>query len=151
MPSRSKPRGLGQPRLGIAVGRGIIAVDIAEIALAVDQRVARGKILGEAHQRVVDRLVAVRMEIAHHVADDLCRFLERRAGIEAQQPHAVEDAPVHRLEPVARVRQRAMHDGRKRIGEIALLERLAQRDLLHVAGIGGNQFCIHGSQQVAPR
>ena len=72
----------GQPRLGIAVSCGVIAVDIAEIALAVDQRIARGEVLRQPHQRVVDRLVAVRMEIAHHVADDLRRFLERRAGIE---------------------------------------------------------------------
>ena len=99
-----KPRRLGQPRLGVAVGGGIVAVDVAEIALAVDQRVARGKILGETHQRVIDRLIAVRVEVAHHVADDLCRFLERGAGIETQEPHAVEDAAMHRLEPVARVR-----------------------------------------------
>ena len=38
-------RDLGQPRLGVAHGRGVIAVDVAEIALAFDQRVARGEIL----------------------------------------------------------------------------------------------------------
>ena len=70
-------RHLGQPRLGVAHGRRVIAVDIAEIALPVDQRVADGEVLGEADERVVDRLVAMRMEIAHHVADDLRRFLER--------------------------------------------------------------------------
>ena len=72
-----EPRHLGQPRLGVAHRRRVIAVDIAEIALPVDQRVADGEILGEADQRVVDRLVAVRMEVAHHVADDLGRLLER--------------------------------------------------------------------------
>ena len=132
-----QPRDLGQPRFGVAHGGGVIAVDIAEIALPVDQRIALGEILREPHQRVVDRLVAVRMEIAHHVADDLGRFLERRAGIEPQQPHAVEDAAVHRLEPVARIRQRAVHDGGERVGEIALLQRLAQRDLLDLALSGG--------------
>ena len=144
-----KPRDFGQARFGVAIGRGVIAVDIAEIALAVDQRIARGKILREPHQRVIDRLIAVRMEIAHHVADDLCRFLECRAGIEAQQPHAVENAPVHRLEPVARIRQRAMHDGGERVSEIALLERLAQRDFLDPARIGGNHFLVHGGQALA--
>ena len=29
-----------QPRFGVAIGRGVIAVDIAEIALSVDQRIA---------------------------------------------------------------------------------------------------------------
>ena len=64
------PRRLGQPRLGVAHGRGVIAVDVAEVALAVDQRIALGEVLGQAHQRVVDRLVAVRVVLADHVADD---------------------------------------------------------------------------------
>ena len=73
-------REIGHARLGVAIGGGVVAVDIAEIALALDQRIARGEILGETHQRFVDRLVAVRMERAHHVADDLRAFLERRSG-----------------------------------------------------------------------
>ena len=74
-----QPRDLGHARFGVAHGGGVIAVDVAEIALPVDQRIADREILGEAHQRVVDRLVAMRMEIAHHVADDLGRLLERRS------------------------------------------------------------------------
>ena len=119
---------VGHPRFGVAIGGGGVAVDIAEIALAVDQRVARDEILGEADERVVDRLVAVRMERAHHVADDFRAFLEGGAGIEAQHLHAVEDAAVDRLQPVAGVGQRPAHDGRERIGEVALLERGAQVD-----------------------
>ena len=82
MPSMQQPREIGQARLGVAIGGGVVAVDVAEIALPLDQRKARGKILREPHQRLVDRLVAVRMERAHHVADDLGAFLESRAGIE---------------------------------------------------------------------
>ena len=136
-------RDLGHARFGVAVGGGVIAVDVAEIALPVDQRIARVEILREAHQRVVDRLVAVRMEIAHHVADDLGRLLERGAGIEAQQLHPVQDAAMHRLQPVARIGQRAVHDGGQRVGEIALLQRLAQRDFLHLAPFGGNHLFAH--------
>ena len=139
-----EPRDFRQPRFGVAHGGGVIAVDIAEIALAVDQRIALREILRQAHHRVVDRLVAVRMEITHHVADHLGRFLERRAGVEPQLPHHVQDAPVHRLEAVARVGQRAVHDGRQRVGEVALLERLAQRDVLDLALLGGNHFSSHG-------
>jgi hypothetical protein len=65
-------RDLGQPRLGVAHGRGVIAVDVAEIALALDQRVARGEILRLAHQRLVDRAVAVRVV--------LCPSRRRRCG-----------------------------------------------------------------------
>ena len=63
-------RDLGQARFGVAHRRRRIAVDRAEIALAVDQRHAHGEILRHAHQRVVDRLVAVRVILAHDVADD---------------------------------------------------------------------------------
>ena len=117
---------LGQPRLGVAVGGRVIAVDIAEIALAVDQRIADGEVLGEARQRVVDRLVAVRMEIAHRVADDLGAFPELALGAEPQLLHGVEHAPMHGLQPVAHVGQRAVHDGRERVSEVALFQRLAQ-------------------------
>ncbi len=61
-PLEQEPGDLGHPRFGVAVGGGIVAVDIAEIALAVDQRIARGKILRQAHHGIVDRLVAMRME-----------------------------------------------------------------------------------------
>ena len=71
-----RARDLGQPRLGVAHRGGVIAVDIAEIALALDQRIARGEILRHAHHGVVDRGVAVRMVFAHHVADDAGAFLE---------------------------------------------------------------------------
>ena len=123
-----QPRDIGHARFGVAIGGSRVAIDIAEIALPVDQRIARGEILREAHQRIVDRLVAVRMERAHHVADDLRAFLEGRAGIEPQNLHAVENAAMDGFEPVAGVRQRASHDGRQRIGEIALFQRLAQID-----------------------
>ena len=122
-------RDIGHARFGVAVGGGVVAVDVAEIALPLDQRIARGEVLRETHQRLVDRLVAVRMERAHHVADDLRAFLEGRAGVEPEDVHAVEDAAMHGLQPVARVGQRAAHDGRERIGEIALLERVAQVDV----------------------
>ena len=128
-----QPRDVGHAGFGIAVGGGVIAVDIAEIALAVDQRIARGEILRQTHHGVVDRLVAMGMERAHHVADDLGGFLEPRARIEPQQPHAVEDAAMHRLQAIARIRQRAVHDGRERISEIALFQRIAQRNLVNLS------------------
>src|SRR6266540_402034 len=48
---------------------GGIAVDVPEVPLAVDERVAHRERLRESHQRVVDRLVAVRVVGAHHVAN----------------------------------------------------------------------------------
>ena len=42
-PVHQRRGGRGQPRLGVALGGGVIAVDVAEIALAVDQRIAHAK------------------------------------------------------------------------------------------------------------
>ena len=118
-------RDFGEPRFGVAHGGGVIAVDISEIALPVHERIALREILREPHQCVVDRLIAVRMEIAHHVADDLGGFLESLPRFKPQQPHAVEYAAVHRFEPVARIGKRAIHDRGKCVGEVALFQRLA--------------------------
>ena len=76
------------------------------------------------------------MELADHVADHAGAFLEGGAGVEPQLPHGVEQPPMDRLQAVARIRQRAVHDGGERIGEIALFERVAQGDLLDVGGSG---------------
>ena len=60
-------------------------------------------------------------------------FLGADFGIEPQEPHGVQDAPVDRLQPVARVRQRPVHDGGERVGEIALLQRVLEIDVLDLA------------------
>ena len=44
-----------QPAFGVAVRRGAVAVDRAEVALAVDQRVAQREVLHHPHQRLVGR------------------------------------------------------------------------------------------------
>ena len=80
-------RDLRQPCLGVTEGGGAIAVDIAEIALALDQRVADREILREADHRVVHRRIAVRMIFADHLADDARRFLVRRARVHPQLAH----------------------------------------------------------------
>ena len=69
-----RQRGLGEPRLGVAHRRRRIVVDRAEIALPVDERQPHREGLRHAHQRVVDRGVAMRVIFTHHVADDARRF-----------------------------------------------------------------------------
>src|SRR5690606_35779668 len=56
--------------LGVSIRRGRIAVDGAEVALAVDEQVAHRERLRHAHERIVGRGVAVRVVLAEHVADD---------------------------------------------------------------------------------
>ena len=74
--------------------------------MAVDERVAQREVLRHAGQRVVDGLVAVRVELAHHVADRPALFWCLRSGRAAAARTSVEDAAVHRLQAVARVGQR---------------------------------------------
>ena len=136
-------RGLGQPGLGVAHGGGVIAVDIAEIPLAVDQRKAHGEILRQADHGVIDRDIAMGMVFADDVADHAGRFAMNRIRLQAQLAHGVEQPPVDRLQPVAHIGQRARHDGGERIGEIALAQRIGQRrqaDLLTRAG-RRRRFC----------
>ncbi len=136
-PVHQVDRDLGQPRLGIAIGGGVIAVDIAEIALPVDQRVAQRESLGEADHRVIDRLVAMRVVFADHVADDARALLVALAGIEPQQSHRPQQAAMHRLEPVANVRKRPCRDGRHGIDEIAFGQRRIERRIDDgIEGIG---------------
>ena len=65
-------------------------------------------------------------------------------GIELQLAHGVQDAPVHGLEAVAHVGQRAVHDGGERVGEIALLQRILELDGLDGGGRGENRGFGHG-------
>ena len=99
-----------QARFGVSIGRRRIAVDRAEIALAVDQRHAHGEILRHPDHRVVNRLVAVRMIFTDDVADDARGLDVLLVGRVALLVHRIQDAPMHRLQTVARIRQRPRHD-----------------------------------------
>ena len=116
-----RDRDAGEPGLGVAVGRRRVAVDRAEVPLPVHQRIAEREVLHHADERVVDRLVAVRVVLAQHVAHHGRRLLVRAAGDQAQLVHRVEDAAVHRLEAVAHVGQRPRDDDAHRVVDERLL------------------------------
>ena len=110
--------------------RGAVAVERSEVARAVDERIAQRERLRHADERLVERGVAVRMVVAHHVADDLRALAVLGVGGEVLLPHRVEDAALHRLQAVANVGQRARRDDRERVVQVARLRRLVQRDAL---------------------
>ncbi len=99
-----------QARFGVARGRRVIPVDIAKIALTIDQRVADVEILREPGHRVINRGIAMRVVVAHHVAGNFCRFTEPSGGGKLQLSHRVKNAAVNRLQPVTRIRQGPVHD-----------------------------------------
>ena len=116
-----------QPRLGVAAGGGAVAVDRPKVALPVHQRVAHHERLRQTRHRVVDRAVAVGVEVPHHVARDLGRLAEPAGGRQPQLAHRVHDPAMHRLQPVAGVGQGAVHDRGERIGQVTLADRARQR------------------------
>ena len=126
-----------QARLGVAHrGRGP-AVDVAEVAVAVDERVAHREVLGQPDERVVDRAVAVRVVLAHHLADDLRALDVLAVGPQAHLVHHVQDAPVDGLQAVPHVGQRAPDDDRHRVVEIRRAHLLLEPARLDVAAADG--------------
>ena len=105
-------RYLREPRLGVTVGRGRVAVDRTEVAVALDQRVAEREVLSHSHHRAVNRAVAVRMVSAEHVADRRRGLAEGPVGGQVILVHGPEDSPLARLHAVPDVGPRARsYDG----------------------------------------
>ena len=130
---RQLVRDLGTAHFGVAHRRRLIAVDRAEIALTVDQRHAHGEVLRQAHQGVVDRLVAMRVILAHHVADDHRRFAIGLVPVATVLVHRIEDAAMHGLQPVARVGQRSADDDAHRVIEIGAFQLVLDRNAADAA------------------
>ena len=107
--------------LGVAHRRRRVAVDRAEVALAVGQHIAHVEVLRHANERVVDRRVAVGMVVAHHLADDLGALAVTARGRQPHGFHAVEHAAVRRFQPVADVGQRASNDYAHRVIHVRAL------------------------------
>ena len=69
-----------EPALRVAHRGGAVAVERAEVSGAVDERDAEREGLRHAHQRLVDRRVAVRVVVAHDIADDRRALAVLRVG-----------------------------------------------------------------------
>ena len=114
-------RDLRHAHLGIAHRGRRIAVDRAEVAVPVREHIAHGEILRHAHDRVIDRAVAVRMILTENLADDTRRLLVGLRRAHARLLHRIEDAAVHRLQTIAHIRQRARHDDAHRVVDVRVL------------------------------
>ena len=111
-----------QADLRVAHRRGRVAVERAEVSLSVHERDAEREVLRHARHGLVYRGVAVRMVLAHRLADDPRRLFVRSPGGEAELLHRVENAALNRFQTVSGVRERAVGDDRHRVGEIAFFE-----------------------------
>jgi len=111
-------RNARKARLGVSHGGGRVAIHRAEVSLPFHQRVTHAEWLGHAHQRIVDGRVAMGMVLAHHFTDDLGALARGLVVRQSHFVHAEEDAPIHRLEAVADIGERAAHDDAHGVIEI---------------------------------
>ena len=117
------------PRLGVTHRGGRVAVHGSEVTLAVDQRVTHRPLLGQTHHGVVDRQVAVGVELSEHVADDTRRLTGGFVGVEVElRAHIVEDAAVYGFQAVPHVGKRPRHDDRHRVVDVGRLHLLFDID-----------------------
>ena len=137
----------GHLALGVTHGGRAVVAAGTEVALAVDHRIAHRPRLGQTNQRVVDRRVAVRVEVTHGVGDGLGRLHVTTLGTVAVVPHRVEDAAVYRLEAVADVRERTPDDDAHRIVDVASLHLgldIDRLDPVVSTGFGRQRRVRHG-------
>ena len=127
-----------QARLRVAHRRRAVAVDRAEVALAVDERVAHREVLGEPDEGVVEGDVAVRVVLAHHLADDRGALAVRAGRRQPHLAHRVEDPAMDGLEAVADVGQGARHDDAHRVVEVRDAHLVLDADGADVAQVVGH-------------
>ena len=108
--------------------RGRRFVEGTEVALRVDEWVTKTERLTHAHERVVDRAVAMGVVLAHDLTGDTGALHGGSIGERTQVVHAPEDATMHGLEAVARVGERTRHDDRHRVVEERALHLVLDLD-----------------------
>ena len=118
----------GQADFGVAHGGGVVAIDGAEVALAIDQHVAQRKILRHAHDGVINSGVAVRMVFTDHVADDAGGLFEWAVPVVVELVHGEQHAPVYGFESIPGVRQRTAHNHAHRVVKVASAHFLFKTD-----------------------
>ena len=109
---------LGEADFRVAHGSGAVAVHRSEVALAIDQHVAQGKILGHTHDGVVHGAVAVGVIFTNHVPDDTRRFFVGAVPVVIELVHGIEHTTMHGLQAIARIRECAAHDHAHRVIEV---------------------------------
>jgi hypothetical protein len=144
--------GRGHARLCVAHGRGRIAVDGAEVSLAVDQAVAHVEVLRHADERGVHDGLAVRVVLTGRVAGDLRTLAVLRARTQVQVVHRDQHASLRRLQAIPHIGERSRNDHAHRVGQVGVLHLLFdEENLLPTARALGHQLLRSTSlQQPAP-
>src|SRR5690606_27205681 len=115
----------------IAHGGSSIPINRAEITLPIHQRIAHRKVLRHTHHSVVDRLVAVRVIFAQHLAHHPGRLAIGPVRIEAHIVHGVQNTPLHRLQPIAHIGKRARDNHAHGVTQIGVTHLIVDVNLLN--------------------
>ena len=130
-----------EPGLGVAVGRGGVAVHGPEVSLPVDERIAERELLRHPDERIVDGRIAVRVVFPDYVADDGRALSVGSGRAEAGLVHRVQDPPVDRLQAVANVGQGPLYDDAHRVVDERFAHFFFERSLLDAFyALGGHGF-----------
>ena len=105
--------------LNITGRGGLIALDGAEVAVAVHHGRHLFPILSHHHDGLPDGTVSVGMIFTHGIAHDTGHLTEGAGGADAQLRHIVENAALNRLQAVPHVRQGPGRDDAHGIVNIA--------------------------------
>ena len=97
--------------------------------MPVHEREVDGEVLREAHEGVVHRTVAVRVEFTQNITDDAGALTIIFVVIKAHLVHRIEDAAVDGLEAVANVGNGARLVDRHRIGNEGAFELVVHLDI----------------------
>ena len=126
-------RDLSHSRFGVPHCSRAVAVDRAEVALTVNERVAHREILRHSDKRLVNCLIAVRMVFTDDVADDPGRlFVSRVVGV-SKLLHREEHSAVNRFQTVSDIGQRPVGDDAHRIVDERRFHGVFDRDIFDFA------------------
>ena len=100
--------------LGVT-GRRRAVIKRTEVTVPVHQRQAHRKRLRQTHHRVVNRGVTVRVQLTHHLTGHAGALHMPLIRAQPHLLHHVQDAPLHRLQTVPRIRQGTRIDHRVRV------------------------------------
>src|SRR5208337_4481377 len=92
-----------EPDLGVPACCSSVAIHGTKVALPLYQHVAVREGLGHLDDRIVDRGIAVRMVLTHHVTNHPRALLRGLVARVAHIPHGIERTPVDRLETVPHI------------------------------------------------
>ncbi len=88
---------MGHARLGVSHGRGRVAFDRTEVALAFNEDLAHRPRLRHVDEGRVNHGLAMRMIVTARVAANLRALVGFAAGIKRELLHRIEDAALRRL------------------------------------------------------